>query len=195
MRDATRDHNVFMCLLFLAVSGVKPLHCVKAFYSSTYVSISAVVCFWWQWKHCQIESYLCGSCRFESDSPSEETADTILISPSCCLTGTQTLLNQRTDSYTYLSKCVRTDAGGVLHHGVDLDHGGVVFDEQIVQFDHVLRRLLHQGWWEAHLLSYLQQHKTLDQLFILVESVNSDGQFNPCIYTGTLETTQNPLFL
>lgn len=52
--------------------------------------------------------------------------------------------------------CAPTNARGVFHHGIDLDHWRVILNEQIVQFDHGLSCLIHQRWREAHLLSNLQ---------------------------------------
>lgn len=51
--------------------------------------------------------------------------------------------------------CACTDARGILNHGVDLNHGGVILDEQVVEFDHVLGSLVDQRRREAHLLSNL----------------------------------------
>lgn len=55
--------------------------------------------------------------------------------------------------------CVCTLARGVLHHGVDLQHGGIVLHEDVVQLDYVSSCVVNQSSREAHLRGNLEKEK------------------------------------
>lgn len=55
--------------------------------------------------------------------------------------------------------CVCTLARGVLHHGVDLQHGGIVLHEDVVQLDYVSSCVVNQSSREAHLCGNLEREQ------------------------------------
>lgn len=86
--------------------------------------------------------------------------------------------------------CACTGARGVLNHGVDLDHGGVILDKQVVEFDHVLGCLVDQRHREAHLLSnlHVRTHINTQSVWVRYRSIKKKTRLvlKPC---GTCETS------